>query len=838
MKLRCLFAVVLITIFVCGCGPSGSFDSSGSEIPEDTRDYRAEIEALKNVEKKENSTDAYAASLNESLQAEEPAGALEGGRSRIFLGASRACYFKKHLMDSLDKNWDELAYVTDAGEKGQERFGQDGRDFLQNIGPVAGSDHCIVLGNEIYVSKGQDGGQAESQDEGQVDSQSGNPAENQGEGQPESQSAGSAGDGIQDETQTNSQADSQDGEQVKTQPRYLLTEIDEAGEEVREIPLRFPGGDAMSGEEIDEAVAGISRLAMDGSGRVHLTRKTEEGWQYWILSTEGEVLAEDTLREGDILELVPIYGGLVAFWTGSEEDYEIWKLIGGDEPMETALRYLDPETGKTEELGALEKGVYCWTLVDKKTLFYADREGVFRRDLSGKAPEPLYLWVNHGIVMKDVYAMQAEGAEKIRLLYEDGEDGCHYLCLEPAAEEESGVCEITLAVSPNNSDLLIQAAVKFNKKYPGCHIKIKNNYEETALLTELTAGKGPVVVDTALTGFVDQKELWEPLDSFAKQMGITEALWPAALEAGKIDGVQCGLPISCIMEGLGTLDPDVEDWDYDTFLQLVEQTAENQQDFEGVFNSYEGYGTHFITDFFIHGVEDSYFWDAEKGTTDFDSEKFRRVLKIAKEYVEDKGRIGADYDKVLEGKLFCFEFWINDILEFMSDKAAFGGKMYYIGYPTRDGAANELHVGNPLSIRKTASDEEKLAAYAFLDYCVSSEIQKGIISEYFTPYPSMSVRKDLLEVQLEALKVSAEKHQHAVVSNGRSIPILDYIDIEQDSKILYEMFENAKPRNELPRELLEILEGELGQYFAGTITEDMLIDHLENRVGLYLEERK
>ena len=35
----------------------------------------------------------------------------------------------------------------------------------------------------------------------------------------------------------------------------------------------------------------------------------------------------------------------------------------------------------------------------------------------------------------------------------------------------------------------------------------------------------------------------------------------------------------------------------------------------------------------------------------------------------------------------------------------------------------------------------------------------------------------------------------------------------------------------------EILSEERDLYFAGDITEDMLIDHLENRVGLYLGER-
>lgn len=40
-----------------------------------------------------------------------------------------------------------------------------------------------------------------------------------------------------------------------------------------------------------------------------------------------------------------------------------------------------------------------------------------------------------------------------------------------------------------------------------------------------------------------------------------------------------------------------------------------------------------------------------------------------------------------------------------------------------------------------------------------------------------------------------------------------------------------------PEELGNIMREELEQYFAGTMTEDMLIDHLESRVGLYLGER-
>ena len=37
-------------------------------------------------------------------------------------------------------------------------------------------------------------------------------------------------------------------------------------------------------------------------------------------------------------------------------------------------------------------------------------------------------------------------------------------------------------------------------------------------------------------------------------------------------------------------------------------------------------------------------------------------------------------------------------------------------------------------------------------------------------------------------------------------------------------------------ELMNIMWEELEQYFSGTITEEMAIDHLESRVELYLEE--
>ena len=63
------------------------------------------------------------------------------------------------------------------------------------------------------------------------------------------------------------------------------------------------------------------------------------------------------------------------------------------------------------------------------------------------------------------------------------------------------------------------------------------------------------------------------------------------------------------------------------------------------------------------------------------------------------------------------------------------------------------------------------------------------------------------------------------------------LNVELDRKTLLNLIDQAEPIKYLPRELLDILWEELDQYFSGGITEDMVINNLEGRVGLYLGER-
>ena len=122
--------------------------------------------------------------------------------------------------------------------------------------------------------------------------------------------------------------------------------------------------------------------------------------------------------------------------------------------------------------------------------------------------------------------------------------------------------------------------VEFNKRYPRYHVELKSDYDETALLTELTAGKGPVLIDTLLTGFEEQEQQWEPLDAIMEQLGITEELLPSVLDMGRIHGALYGVVTDFRLRTLITGDSTLKDWDYDAFLQCVE----GKPDLEAIFD--------------------------------------------------------------------------------------------------------------------------------------------------------------------------------------------------------------------------------------------------------------
>lgn len=595
---------------------------------------------------------------------------------------------------------------------------------------------------------------------------------------------------------------------------YLLKN-NENGEVLCEIPLTF-----MDGEELNYA----NSIMADTAGYVHLIDDVEEELHYYIASSEGELLVDYKPEGYWVTRLVPLYDGRVAFEV--QKDYKEGEKR---EENRRILQYLDMESGEVVTLAELvetfSNTYYNFTLLDENTLLYANAAGIYRSDLSGNHPELLYLWSNHGISVSGVRAMQQVEGNRIALIYESSGD-MNYLCIEPTTEEVE-IQEITMAVAPYMKSTYQTVVTEFNKRYPSCHIELKSDYEDTALLTELIAGEGPVLIDTTLTGFDNQEKLWEPLDAVFEGLGITEELQPSVMELGKIDGTLYGIVTDFYLETVVVGEKNLKEWDYDTFLKCIQENP----DLEAVMNSNDGKdGWYFISNFLIHGLEDNYLLDAEKCTTNFDSREFRAVLEVAKKYCERDDYVYPG-SSLLEGEVLCNALTIQRPEQIALYRICYGEDINYIGYPSEEGSKHYLNGRSPIAIRRTATKEEKEIACAFisllLSYDCQSKMSKGVNF-------SLSVRKDVLEEQIN----SVNENSMPYASGFEQIKLGDRVDNVQDAGTMYDLIDKAIPRKYFPRELNSILSDELSQYFSGTITEKILIDHLENRVGLYLEERQ
>lgn len=762
-KMNSLVLTVIFTLLLCGCSGSADvgqeIDASTGRTDEpyfngsDSADGGQEIDAsaISSLGGRDYSLYVYSATLNAPLRVENPEGSMAGGGTKFFMGVSRACYFKKHVFDveRLKDCWDELAYVTDAGEKGAICF--DFENQLWGVGFAAGTNHYVALDYEMQA----------------------------------------------------------DGEEYQ----YFFTERDDNQEVLRKFPLDF-----LRGSDLSEVIMSLSDFAVDASGVVHIMRQMGEEMQYLLISPEGELLAEYILEEGYIMRLVPLYDGHVALWTVAGPRDE-------GQGMRMTLQCMDQEAGKPIMLATSEQEFYCFTLLDENTTLCANETGVYCGDLSGNNLEPLYLWSSHGLTVFGVSAIRADAEGKIALIYEDFE-GYNYLCMEPTSGEVASQ-EITLAVSPARMSFYQNVVAAFNNQYPNCHIVLKDDYDRTVLLTELTAGKGPVLIDTLLTGFEEHEKLWEPLDNILEQQGIMDELQPTVLELGRINGTLYGVTTNFSLRTLVTGDSDLKDWDYDTFLQCVE----DRPDLEAIFNLYGGdYGTYFIMNFISHGIDDNYLFDAATGKMNFDSSGFRRALELAQKYCvrEEAVRPGRS---LLEGKVLCNVLSITRPEQLALYRVCYGENANYIGYPARDGAAHFIESSNLLAIRRTATEEEKEVAGAFISLCLSYEGQL-LASKDLNFY--LSVRKDVLEEQIAAM----DQNTVAYVVYFDEFRLGDDLNIERDRETLLDLIGKARPMKYFPVELQNILFEELEPYFSGAITEDMVISHLESRVGLYLEERK
>ena len=174
----------------------------------------------------------------------------------------------------------------------------------------------------------------------------------------------------------------------------------------------------------------------------------------------------------------------------------------------------------------------------------------------------------------------------------------------------------------------------------------------------------------------------------------------------------------------------------------------------------------------------------------------------------------------------------------------FDGKMQYIGYPSID--------GTPLTFLKLASDgrafsicsrgAEKEGAWDFIEFVQTMELDDTIRATY-TPsyhvrytndYDGIPAHKAVLMRVIEEL---SKKTEYAVTENfpdGTSYTFHPLTDGEK--RVLEDLVKTARVKDPRFDKINVIVYEELGTYFARQKSIDQVINVIDQRVRLYLQE--
>lgn len=495
--------------------------------------------------------------------------------------------------------------------------------------------------------------------------------------------------------------------------------------------------------------------------------------------------------------------------------------------------------------------------VDAVILLYEydeiDREGKNRIDATGVLDsERLIYATNAGLYLADYsfgnsvqissYDTQAFGASpRVISMIRDDSEGFWVLMeriltggakpyLQHYSKPSDQIQTVEMALDMTaGADIYSEAIVEYNKEHPDKKIVVKSDYDPTALRTKLISGDGPVLVDSSLLSFAGNEDMWESLDSLYGEDGVAGNISEEVKGLLSVNGKSFAVSVDYY---INTMASSVigDDMSYSRLLLYLSENTNIKylMDNELV----PDVSVWLAMGMFGGNTDDSFFIDEETGETRFESDDFDTML-AAIDALSPKGGEVRYFEGMESGEVLYNFVGINTPIDlfFWNEMSKQG--IDIVGIPKNNGAKNELCISHSLMIRKSASADEKEIAMEFLKMLLSKEMQlKMTRSSNF----HLSIRNDVLAEQIRTVKKGdLISMSFFVTERDFFVENPDYFEVESFwNKIMADSVSGIHADTGYK----SILNEEFEDYFRGNITRDMLKDHLENRVNLYLREQE
>lgn len=240
------------------------------------------------------------------------------------------------------------------------------------------------------------------------------------------------------------------------------------------------------------------------------------------------------------------------------------------------------------------------------------------------------------------------------------------------------------------------------------------------------------------------------------------------------------------------------------------------------------------------------FIDWEKGTCNFDTAEFRKMLEFAAGFPEE-----YDYDadrestpsRLASGKLLLYTDSISNYNDIQVAEAMFNEPVTYIGFPTADGSVGcVMNASGAYGI--LSKSKQKEGAWEFIESYLSREDNM-----FSWGFPT---NKEKLEEGIaDAMKVEYLTDEDGeIVKDENGEPIITgmggfgYDDweytyhpcTEEEMATLRELIDVAAPMPASDNEVLTIIQEEAAPYYKGQKSLDEVVSTIQSRVSMYVGE--
>lgn len=214
------------------------------------------------------------------------------------------------------------------------------------------------------------------------------------------------------------------------------------------------------------------------------------------------------------------------------------------------------------------------------------------------------------------------------------------------------------------------------------------------------------------------------------------------------------------------------------------------------------------------------FSDGEDG---FCSEKFIKLLELAKNipYQTDLD-YAAQMELLRDGRALVSSEQVMDVKDMQWFEKLFGDKVTYLGYSTKNASDNLIEIPSCFAINSGSKNKE--AAWEFIKGFLMLDLQKDCVN---------------IPVNIEAFEQKLSESDNTIKTYGMG-DITAEIEwtTDEQKKAYRELVYSASGTAEYDMTLYSIVCEEAENFFSGVRDAKETADIIQNRVQLYLEERK